>query len=641
MNTKRKKLTGSTGAKITAFFLLAVCVVTGAVSIFLNVLIYENRFGGRIEMAKEFMRQEVRYDLDLIHSIFFWGDGGNWLKEYFEERNASAQIYVEEMLVFSCYEGEETPYTYTRYGTTSPGKIVRRGDGYEFVREDEGTGENLEYEICLYVDEDFPYQDIYREKAEFAGFVYELQSILPIVSVGSVLLFALLFIFLMCSAGHKNGCDGIASGVLTELPFDVVTAVFGLAAALIAGVGISVASSCSGILCAAVIVAVGSIEAVWCTIYCMELALRLKLGRFWRNTLIYRMLRGMFRAVRWMCCTLFALIRGIPLVMNTVIAFLAVCILELMGILFWGSVELFVVWCVEKLILLPLLLYFALVCKKLQEGSLALSEGNFAYKVDTSKMILDFKEHGENLNSIGVGIAQAVEERMKSERLKTELITNVSHDLKTPLTSIINYAGLIGSEQTENEKISQYAEVLFRQSKRMKKLLEDLVEASKAATGNLEVNLVPCETSVLLSQAVGEYEQRFMEKQLELIVRQPEEPLRILADGRHLWRVFDNLLNNIYKYAQEGSRVYLNVEEKEGQVELVFRNMSKYPLEVSGEELRERFVRGDKSRHLEGNGLGLSIAASLVSLQKGELRIVTDGDLFKVILSFPKFCLTN
>ena len=285
-------------------------------------------------------------------------------------------------------------------------------------------------------------------------------------------------------------------------------------------------------------------------------------------------------------------------------------------------------------------------------------------------MLGDFKEHGENLNSLGQGISRAVAERMKIEHLKTELITNVSHDIKTPLTSIINYADLICEETMRNKeedqrpkeaalgqgtegqsdseggvrneeansckdaRIREYAEVLLRQSRRLKKLLEDLVEASKATTGNLEVDLKPCEVGVLLSQAVGEYQQRMEEKGLELIARQPEHSVIIIADGRHLWRVFDNLLNNICKYAQERSRVYLRVEEKQDSVQIIIRNMSKNPLEISGEELQERFVRGDRSRHMEGNGLGLSIEKSLIELQDGKMEIVMDGDLFKVILCF-------
>lgn len=330
--------------------------------------------------------------------------------------------------------------------------------------------------------------------------------------------------------------------------------------------------------------------------------------------------------------------------------FLGICLFELIGIiLFVRRVESIfgLLWVVEKGFLFLLLLYLALTCKRLLRASRALSEGREDYRVDTSMMFGDFKEHGENLNSLGMGISKAVAERMKSERLKTELITNVSHDLKTPLTSIINYADLIyeessckADEEEEQDflagrsKIAEYAEVLLRQSRRLKKLLEDLVEASKATTGNLEVNLEPCEAGVLLTQAVGEYQKKMEEKSLELIARQPEDTVKIMADGRHLWRVFDNLLNNICKYAQENTRVYLSVEKREENVQIIFRNMSQYPLDISPEELEERFVRGDKSRHMEGNGLGLSIAKSLVDLQGGRMEIVTDGDLFKVTLTF-------
>ncbi len=294
-------------------------------------------------------------------------------------------------------------------------------------------------------------------------------------------------------------------------------------------------------------------------------------------------------------------------------------------------------WVMEKLAVFLVVLYTALVCKSLLKASRELAEGHADYRVDTKYMFGDFKEHGENLNCLGLGVSKAVAEKLKSERLKTELITNVSHDIKTPLTSIINYAELIGREaenSAENQKLQEYAEVLLRQSGRLRRLLENLVEASKAVTGSMEVHLEPCEAGVLLSQAVGEYQQRMEEKNLEMRVSQPEEAVRILADGRHLWRVFDNLLSNICKYSQEGSRVYLSLEQREDRVFIIFRNMSKYALDISPDELEERFVRGDKSRHMEGNGLGLSIARSLTELQNGQMEIVVDGDLFKVILTF-------
>ena len=228
----------------------------------------------------------------------------------------------------------------------------------------------------------------------------------------------------------------------------------------------------------------------------------------------------------------------------------------------------------------------------------------------------------------------AVNEKMKSERMRTELITNVSHDIKTPLTSIINYVDLIKKEKPENEKIKEYIGVLDRQSVRLKKLIEDLVEASKASTGNLTVNLAECEAGVLLSQTVGEFDERLKNAGLTPVLNIPEEPVKIMADGRHLWRVFENLTGNVCKYSMPGTRVYMELVKRDGKAVITFKNISKYELNISGEELMERFVRGDKSRNTEGSGLGLSIARSLTELQKGEMRIEVDGDLFKVTLTF-------
>ena len=224
---------------------------------------------------------------------------------------------------------------------------------------------------------------------------------------------------------------------------------------------------------------------------------------------------------------------------------------------------------------------------------------------------------------------------MKSERFKTELITNVSHDIKTPLTSIINYVDLLQKEELNNPTAQEYLEVLDRQSSRLKKLIEDLIEASKASTGNLSVQMERCEAGVFLVQTVGEFKEKTDAANLELIIKKPEEPVYIMADGRHFWRIIDNMMNNICKYAQPGTRVYINLEQAFGTLTITFRNTSRAPLNISSEELMERFVRGDSSRNTEGNGLGLSIARSLTELQKGTLSIQIDGDLFKAVLEFP------
>lgn len=297
-----------------------------------------------------------------------------------------------------------------------------------------------------------------------------------------------------------------------------------------------------------------------------------------------------------------------------------------------------VLWCA----IILAVCYIASVLKKLQIAGERLAAGDLTYHVDTSRMIWDFKRHGENLNSISAGMSRTVEERVKSERFKTELITNVSHGIKTPLTSTLNYIDLLGKEEEklrgtpcENTKIREYVQIIARQSARLKKLTEDLIEASKASTGNITVTLEKSDLNVLLSQAMGEYGERFENYGLDMIVRMPNEPVYIMADGRHLFRVFDNLMNNIIKYAMPGTRVYLTLENKDGRALIIFRNISKYALDLAPDELTERFVRGDLSRNSEGSGLGLSIAKSLTELQGRQFRIDTDADLFKVTLSFP------
>lgn len=287
-----------------------------------------------------------------------------------------------------------------------------------------------------------------------------------------------------------------------------------------------------------------------------------------------------------------------------------------------------------KLIEIPVVLIVILQMDKLQKGAKRIADGNLAEPIDTTKMFWEFRKHGEYINQSGEGISLAVEERIKSERLKTELITNVSHDIKTPLTSIINYVDLIKKENITDETLLEYIEVLDRQSARLKKLIEDLMEASKASTGNLACNMEEVNLTVFLGQLVGEFEEKLNQIGLEVIITKPEEVLYIQADGRHLWRIMENLMNNIYKYSLPQSRVYINLEKHEQMVALVFKNISKTQLNISSDELMERFVRGDSSRNTEGNGLGLSIAQSLAELLGGTMKLEIDGDLFKVTLQF-------
>lgn len=648
--TRRRKkkyhVSHSLGAKVIAFFLMAVSFALGLGLAALGI--YAETEGYYTSALSEVLERELEDEcVELLDSVKVFISGANieGAERFCGEKNIDVELYTvdsigrEDELIWSTRSGYETDIVID-YRTIFLG--VRPDTRFE--QGQEALEAYKMYHFRIYVDPAFTVDDSLRQIARPIILLYDHRYDVIVQTANCALICCICFVFLMCGAGHRNRREGITPGVLTGIPLDILTAGFGLGVPGIFVVAREVYGyfgfrSMGTILYPLLfVISVGTVLFVWISLYLMDFAIRAKMGKPFKNTLICMVLRGGWKVLCFLGQGIRYLLGGVPLVPAVTICYFALVILEFFGVAMYVRSGGVVLWVLEKIVLFPIVMFVAISCKKLLIAGKALAEGKENYRVNTGKMRWAFKEHGESLNSIGSGITRAVEERMKSERMKTELITNVSHDLKTPLTSIINYADLICEEKSENPKIAEYSEVLLRQSKRLKKLLEDLVEASKATTGNLEVNLVPCEVGVLLTQAVGEYQQKLSEKELNLIVRQPEEEVKILADGRHLWRVFDNLLNNICKYAQEKSRVYLSlevkVEEQDERVLITFRNMSKYALDVTPEELEERFVRGDKSRNIEGNGLGLSIAKSLVELQNGRMQIVTDGDLFKVVLEF-------
>ena len=270
----------------------------------------------------------------------------------------------------------------------------------------------------------------------------------------------------------------------------------------------------------------------------------------------------------------------------------------------------------------------------LWDSTKKMSKGDLDTKVDDKLMIGCFKDFADDLNALADVAVVAAQKQMKSERMKTELITNVSHDIKTPLTSIINYVDLLQKPHSDDEQ-EVYLEVLSRQSQQMKKLLEDLIDMSKASTGNMTVYITPLDAKEALSQVMGEFADKLEAAQLIPMVRQPEEDVYMLSDGKLAWRVLSNVLGNVVKYAMPGTRVYIDLVKADGTVQISVKNISREELNVSADELMERFVRGDASRNTEGSGLGLNIAKSLMDIQKGKLELLVDGDLFKVTLTFP------
>ena len=357
---------------------------------------------------------------------------------------------------------------------------------------------------------------------------------------------------------------------------------------------------------------------------------RLRLRALARTTLLCRVVSFLWRRLS-------GFIRELPLTWKTLLCFLLYLAAifaadHLWPLRYWYPLP----GAVVNLTVLMGLCWWSAGFGRVRKGTEIIAAGNLNHQIETAHLPADLKGHAEALNNISGGLTTAVNEQMKSERFKAELITNVSHDLKTPLTSIINYVNLLKTTDQTDPRAQTYIEVLDRKSLRLKKLTEDLVEASKASTGVLAVNREKIGMAQLLDQALGEYEEKLEEKRLAVVRTVPEGESYVYADGRHLWRVIDNLLSNCAKYALEGTRVYIELVRGKGTVSLSVKNISREALNVPPERLMERFVRGEESRSTEGSGLGLSIARSLTELQGGTFELAVDGDLFKAVVTLPQ-----
>lgn len=455
----------------------------------------------------------------------------------------------------------------------------------------------------------------------------DIKDIITPLTVLFVVLTLFCFFWQMAAAGHWQGFEGIHLTWFDKIPLDLMAVVFMLPIGFFIGY-FNYASSIAVALWGAAV-----LNCVF--LFLITFVTRCKAGTVLKNNVIWYAIRLLWRILKAIGRWIGHLVRSIPIIWRTALVILAAFIFALaigsnMSVLSLPMLLLY-------LLLAVFALYIAIGFATLQRGSMALAEGDYSKPVDTRFLRGDLKRCGENLNKVQQGVQRAVDERLRSERMKTELITNVSHDIKTPLTSIVNYVDLLKKEDIDNPKAQEYLEVLDCQSKRLKKLTEDLVEASKASSGVIPVDCQPTNVNVLLSQLEGEYEERLQKAELTMIVHPAAGDPVVLADGKLLSRVMDNLMNNIGKYAMPGTRVYAAAAADEKESTISIKNVSRNELNVSADELMERFVRGDSSRHTEGSGLGLSIAKSLVELQGGRFELSIDGDLFRADISLPLY----
>lgn len=442
-------------------------------------------------------------------------------------------------------------------------------------------------------------------------------------------LFGLLTLFCFCfsmaSAGHWPGREGIHLTWLDKIPADLWAAV--LVCAFSAGWDTFYMEWGRIWFCVAMIPFVLLFLCVFAT--------QCKAGTIIRGTVIARVLRLLWRVLRGLAVWLWHIGRGLPLVWKTALVGLVIAGGEFLLYVNDFYLVRYNIFLALKIVELLTLLAVALNLRTLEKNGQRLAEGDLTTPVDTRRLFGAFRRYGQAMNRLQSGMENAVQEQMRAEWMKTELITNVSHDIKTPLTSIVNYVDLLKKEDIPSPIAREYIAVLDRQSKRLKKLTEDLVEASKASSGALPVDLQPTDVNVLFSQIVGEYQDRLADCHLTLVAQPPEGQPVVAADSKLLSRVMDNLVSNICKYAMPETRVYVSGTVAGGQMTLSFKNVSRAELNISPDELMERFVRGDASRHTEGSGLGLSIAQSLVQLMGGTFRLSIDADLFRADVTLP------
>lgn len=530
---------------------------------------------------------------------------------------------------------------YDKYGN----KIEPAG-GWHFL-----VGEK-EIELDCYMSDNYSLTieteltDSEHSQLQLLKTIYMYRYVLIAVAVFSLLVLVIFFVMLCCTAGRSRYSEEVHAGGLNLMPLDVYAVLVFLGEGILTAVVLEFSNDFfrySPYLTLPVMAVIVFLAAsmLMGALYAFVAQIKTGHGFWWKHcitgwccTKLGQGLRFLFRGTR-------AVFRMMPIIWQWLLAIFGLGIGAVISFaicincwtdffqMFWLAVTgMFV------LSIIGVICYAGYAFGVLMKGVKAMAQGQIYYQIPTSNLFGAFRDFAMQLNAMSGAIQVAVSRQMKSERMKTELITNVSHDIKTPLTSIINYVDLLKKPHDEKAE-AQYLDVLDRQSQRLKKLIDDLMEMSKASSGNLSVEFSQINAAEAVNQALGEFGDKLDAAGLIPVFRHPEEPVMINADGRLLWRVLSNILSNAVKYALPNTRLYLDLTVVQGNAVIAIKNISRDQLNVGADELMERFVRGDTSRNTEGSGLGLNIAKSLVELQKGQMHLMVDGDLFKVTLMFP------
>ena len=569
-----------------------------------------NIVNGKIETNSEILAKRAEQYLNLFIFSYYTINDSTYM-------TSDENIYIQPENAVDTYSYEDNP-NINYYTTNIEDFIIYTSYNENFM---DASKQML---VCKTIEMLRPYENA----------IYILMPICTALTV-------LILLYLIVSIGHKKGTKGIATSDFDKIPLEIIgfigICIIGLVFILLAQ---EVDTTEFELI-------ISLLFTVYFTIFIVGIIIfdtiikRIKSRTFWKTTLVGKiviiLLKPIHKFEKFM-----EEVRGTSKYFsNAITKFIVfVCIevfLAFIVFILFNSSDPFIFLLLEFILvaffiqrMVKSIVNYDKIEKKLKE----MYEGDNQTQLDKNQFLPVFNQSITYLNDISNGLENAIQDRMKSERLKTELITNVSHDIKTPLTSIINYVDLIKQENIQNEKVKEYIEILDNKSQRLKKLIEDLVEASKVSTGNVKLNLEKINIVELINQAVGEFEDKFESKGLDIVINSNENEIFIFADSRYMYRIIENLFSNISKYALQNSRVYIDIQKVDDKVYIKMKNISKDKLNIPAEELMQRFVRGDKSRTTEGSGLGISIAQNLTEIQNGKFNLIIDGDLFKTELEF-------
>lgn len=620
----------------------------------LDVLNHNPNWYGRIDEAYQALNSALNFVSDEMRN-------GQEMKQYEEGNTNLTYLYVdkEEQKVYtnkneySDYHNHETALKEMKksgaYALIQPKlsdcEVSFHTDGTTTVQVWQHTvaQESIhdDYIFAVSVDTEFPIADSLSEASESYGRYTKWGVRILVVGILAAALFLIGLIWLTAAAGKRPNDERIYLNFYDRWFTEIAAAaVLGL---WLVGVRITIAlfettsvpSRWEGFGMMTACVSLYT-AALFLTGY-LSLVRRIKAKTLWKNSLL-RWLLVQWRKL-WRKCgeilKLYSENTGSRIKMTVILGGFFFFQFVVNGLIFHGDAAFLIILAAADGAALIYFLRKAEGREKILEGLKRITDGELQYQIPLERLTGEQRTIAEYINRIGKGLDAAVDNSLKNERMKTELITNVSHDIKTPLTSIINYIDLLKRENPTDPKICGYLDILEAKAQRLKVLTEDVVEASKASTGNITLEMTDLNLIEMVHQVIGEFEEKFREKQLTMMVRFKEEPVVIHADGQRLWRVLENVFNNVVKYAMEGTRVYADVNLVQKKAVFSLKNISAQPLNISADELTERFIRGDVSRNTEGSGLGLSIAKSLTELQGGEFSLYLDGDLFKVTILFP------